>query len=283
MIAQNVFPANQGFPRPPDGGILVPTPFDASPPAKQAFAPAPTVSLFPIEPTPPSKPFLPASQAVGPIPSNSQVIPPAMEVVVADTPTASGDAPTYIVTEQGSIATVPQQAIVSYTIVSVTDYDTGLPPDANSINIKIVLNVGNAPLSSYGFSFAGRTLYFTSGTWIPLGTTPQRPILVNGDNIVVVPNAASNGTTTSLYKGTGLGVTGPQPGDSIAVDTARSESEVLFQNLGLVQNVVPNTSPLLDPSGAVTSDQPVQDANVSDQATSIGTPVDYFQTNHHPI
>ena len=282
MTTQNVFPAQQGFPRPPDGGIIVPTPFDASPPANQAFAPAPLVNPFPIEPTPPSAPFLPASQGVGPIPSNSVVVPPAQEVVVADTANPTGDAPTYIVTEQGSIATVPEQAIVSYAIASVADYDTGLPPDVNSVNIRIVFVVGNAPLSGYGFSFAGRTLYFTSGTWIPPGTTPQRPILINGDAIVVVPNATSDGTTT-LYMGTGIGVTGPSPGDSIAVDTARSESEVLFQNLRIVQNVIPDTNPLLDPSGTVTSDLPVQDANVSDQATSIGTPVDYFPSNHHPI
>ena len=278
MATIDVFPAQQGFPRPPDGGVLVPTPFDASPPANQAFAPAPLVNPFPIEPTPPSKPFLPASQGVGPIPSNSQFVPPAQEVVVADTPTASGDDPTYIVTEQGSIATVPQEAIVSYVIASVTDYDTNLPIDANTVNIRIALAVGNAPLSSYGFTFAGRTLYFTSGLWIPAGTTPQRTILLNGDAIVVVPNADESGIKLTATMPPWLAA-----GNTVALDTARSQSEVLFTNLGIVQNIVPATNPLLDPLGEVTSDFPVQDALVSDQATSIGTPVDYFPSTHHPI
>lgn len=279
MIPQSIFPAQQGFPRPPDGGVLVPTPVNASPPANQAFAPAPLVNPFPIEPTPPAAPFLPASQGVGPIPSNSQFVPPAQEVVVGDTPTASGDDPTYIVTEQGSIATVPQEAIVSYTIASVTDYDTNLPISSSTVNIKLILNVGNASLNSYGFTFAGRTLYFTVGGWIPAGTTPQRKILLNGNAIVVVPNAAEDGTKlTSL--GTG---TGPVVGNTVDVDTARSQSEVLFTNLGIVQNISPSTDPLLDPSGEVTTDLQIQDVLVSDQATSIGTPVDYFPTNHRPI
>ena len=279
MVTIDVFPAQQGFPRPPDGGVLVPTPVDASPPANQAFAPAPLVNPFPIEPTPPAAPFLPASQGVGPIPSNSQFVPPAQEVVVGDTPTASGDDPTYIVTEQGSIATVPQEAIVSYTIASVTDYDTNLPISSSTVNIKLILNVGNAPLNSYGFTFAGRTLYFTVGGWIPAGTTPQRKILLNGDAIVVVPNAAEDGTKLTAL-GTG---TGPVVGNTVDVDTARSQSEVLFTNLGIVQNISPSTDPLLDPSGEVTTDLQIQDVLVSDQATSIGTPVDYFPTNHRPI
>jgi len=274
----NVFPAQQGFPRPPDGGVLVPTAFDASPPNGQAFAPAPLVNPFPIEPTPPANPFLPASQGVGPIPSNSVVVPQALEVVVADNANPTGDDPTYIVTEQGSIATVPQQAIVSYVIASVTDYDTGLPIGSTTVNIQITLAVDNAPLSGYGFSFAGRTLYFTVGAWIPPGTTPQRPILLNGDDIVVVPNANADGVKLTDATPPGL-----VAGNTIALDTARSESEVLFTNLELVQNIVPDTNPLLDPSGTATSDLPVQDANVSDQATSIGTPVDYYPTSHHPI
>lgn len=277
IIPQSIFPAQQGFPRPPDGGVLVPTPVDASPPANQAFAPAPLINPFPIEPTPPAAPFLPASQGVGPIPSNSQFVPPAQEVVVGDTPTASGDDPTYIVTEQGSIATVPQEAIVSYAIASVTDYDTNLPISSSTVNIKLILNVGNASLNSYGFTFAGRTLYFTVGGWIPAGTTPQRKILLNGDAIVVIPNANADGTKLTASGG------GPVAGDTVAVDTARSQSEVLFTNLGIVQNVVPATDPLLDPSGDVTSDLPVQDVLVSDQATSIGTPVDYFPSTHYPI
>lgn len=273
MSTIDVFPARQGFPRPPDNGQPVPTNTRVVRVSSQGFPPAPLVNPFPIEPTPPQKAFLPATQGVPPVKSLSSVIPPAQNVDTMSDISPIG-APSYVVTEQGSIATIPQDEIKFYAIASVADYDTGLPPTAASVNIRITL--APATLNSYGFSLVGRPLYFTSGAWIPPGTTPQRTILAAGDAVVVVPNLDPSGVP--LYT-----PGGPAPGDQIAVDAVRSESEVLFTNLGTVQNIIPDTTPLLSPPGTVTTDLPVQEVEVSDQATVIGTPLDVFPTTHHPI
>ena len=272
----DVFPAKQGFPRPPDGGAPAPTADGAKFPASQGFPPAPLVNPFPIEPTPPQKAFLPASQGVPPVPVLSSVIPPAQEVDTMDDLGPPTSAPTYVVTDLQSFPIIEQDAIQFYTVTSVTDYDTGLPPTAGSVNLRIVLGVGLFPLDSFGITFAGRALYFTFGAWIPPGTTPQRPVLVNGSALVVVPNRDADGNPFAWPAG-------PAPGDQVALVTSRQDSEVVFKNLGVVQNVVPDTSPLLPPPGTVTTEQPVQDVLVSDQATQIGTPQDIFPTNHHPV
>ena len=69
---------------------------------------------FPIEPTAPAAPFLPASQGVPPIPSQSVVVPQALDVnrmglVPAASP-AQGT-PTYVVSDAGSFAIDPGTAM----------------------------------------------------------------------------------------------------------------------------------------------------------------------------
>ena len=78
MITQDVFPAKQGFPRPPDNGVPAPTAVDVDRVADQAFPPAPLPYPFPAEPPPPATTF-PAKQAFTPVLLPSFVlVPPAL-------------------------------------------------------------------------------------------------------------------------------------------------------------------------------------------------------------
>ena len=292
MPTINVFPAQQGFPRPPDGGVLVPTAVDVPNVFRKGFKPAPLVNPFPIEPTAPAAPFLPASQGVPPIPSQSVVVPQALAVNLMDPPpvaTPTQGAPTYVVSDAGSFAVDPGTAIKYYTVVSVVDNDTGLPATTTSVNLRITI-AGGAPLSSYGFTFSGRTLYFVAGAWIlpPLPSTPSRPISVWGDSggngILVVSNQDENGDPFPFPAG-------PAAGTIVALETARLDSEVVYQSTGVVQNVVPTTTPhfpgeqvagiftvgpLIPEPGDVDTLVAVQEVNVGDQETVVGTPANYF-------
>ncbi len=208
MSTINVFPANQGFPRPPDGGVVSTSPSKDVKVIPQAFAPAPLVNPFPIPPTPPPTPFLPATQGVPPVAVLAEVIPfnpLSVDVDLMKVDSTAGDAPTYTISDAGSFAIVPGPAVRFYTIISVIDLDTGAAPTTSSVNLKITMSGGSAPplglpLDSYGFTFAGRSLLFAAGAWIPAQTTPERIIavngdLLNGDSIVIVPNLDPDGNS----------------------------------------------------------------------------------------
>jgi hypothetical protein len=286
MPTIDVFPAQQGFPRPPDGGVLVPSATDFTNISKQAFKPAPLVNPFPIEPAPPPSPFLPASQGVPPIPSQSVAVPQALEVNLMglmSEPSSTLPVPTFVVSDAGSFNIVPSTAIKYYTIVSVVDNETNLPASPSSANLRIVIT-GNALLSSYGFTFANRVLYFVSPPQTIPPTVPERVISVFGDvsgnSVVIVPNhdADDNALMSLPFP--------PAPGNTVAVDTARIESEVVFQQTGIIQNIVPSTiphfpseqvlGPLIPEPGEVDTLIAVQDVDVGNQETVVGTPASYF-------
>lgn len=263
----NVFPAQQGFPRPPDGGVPAPTFIDVNN-KYQAFAPAPLVNPFAIEPTPPSAPFLPASQGVPPVPVKFEVVPKVVEVDLMADVGGPTNAPTYVVTEVGSLGTVVEETRETYIINHATDYETGTAPSTSSINIRLTLKNTNKPLSSYGIPIAGRIVTFTSGFWITPGTSPQRQILLYNDFTIVVPNKGADGVPFNYP------VSGPINGNSIQIDVAWYNGEVVFKNRGQVQNVIPQTTPLLPELGTIQTDLPVQQVEVSTQETVVGTPIE---------
>ena len=273
MITQDVFPAKQGFPRPPDNGVPAPTAVDVDRVADQAFPPAPLPYPFPAEPPPPATTF-PAKQAFTPVLLPSFVlVPPALEVNLnLDTQDNSGDAPSYVVSEVGSLPTSTQQSVRFFTITSVSDYDTAMPPTTSSINLLVNLSVGLTPLTDFGVQLQGRAVYFVAGAWIPAGTTPQRAISNYGAQAFIIPNNDADGNP---FPWTAPGVGGPTVGDTVAVDVAYRQGEVATQELGIVQEVVPQTSPLLDELGLVQTEVPVQQVLVSGQVVGVGTPANY--------
>lgn len=269
-----IFPVRQGFPRAPDNGEPAPTNANPKAVVTQAFAPAPLVNPFPIEPTPPANPTQVILQAFAPVPVSAEIIPfnpldQDVDLMLQDYPSQS-DGPTYIVGDTGTIATNTQQSITNYTVVSVVDYDTMLVPTDSSLNLLVTLT-GGASLDSYGVSLSGRTLQFTAGAWILPGTTPARQISLLNNLQLVIPNKDTDGNPFP-WSTTG----GPGAGTIATVDVARTSSDVTFLITGQVQNVVPSTDPLLDPDGEASTTLPVQDVLVSEQQTVVGTPVDYY-------
>jgi hypothetical protein len=209
-------------------------------------------------------PTNPAIQSVGNqiLPVNTTFVPKALEVDVASLAPSTSNAPTFVITEVGSLAATTAEAIETFTIASVVDYDTGLAPDPNTVNLLIGLTPSLKPLNSFGAQLFGRTVYFITGVWIPPQTTPSRPLLTYGDFAIVVPV-----------------ITGPTAGNMIAIDVAVRDGEVATNLLGLVQNIVPSTNPLLDENGEVTTRLPVQEVVASDQILVIGTPVNYLPSD----
>ena len=282
----NVFPAQQGFPRPPDGGVPAPTFIDVNN-TSQAFAPAPLVNPFPIEPTPPANPFLPASQGVPPVPVKFEVVPPAVDVNLMADLGPPTNAPTYVVTDVGSLGTIVQESREAYTIQAVYDHETGgSPPQLSTLNIRLTLYPNNKPLNSFGVPIVGRTVAFTSGAWWFIPPPPplsllSRPIVLNNDFTIVVPNKDTNGVPFNYP------ANGPAPNDTIEIDVAWYNGQDVFRNLGIVQNVIPETSPLLPELGTIQTDLPIQEVDVSNQETVVGTPIesspnrqnDYLETS----
>jgi hypothetical protein len=268
MSNQDVFPVRQGFPRPPDGGEEAPTTSEFPSPVSQAFKPAPLAYPFPSVPTPPKIPFNPVLQAFAPVPVAYTLVPPALEVDVAKDAPSTLDAPTYVVSEVGNLPTTPQDSTRSFTIAVVVDYDTNLPPVPGTVNLLITLDPASKPLNTFGAQLDGRTIYFTTGGWIPPQTTPQRPMLTYGPLAFVVPDKDAAGVSL-----TGLG--GPIAGNQIALNVAVGDGEVVTDLRGLVQDIVPQTNPLLDENGVVETKLPVQNVIISAQIP-IGTPVDHF-------
>lgn len=282
----NVFPAQQGFPRPPDGGVPAPTFIDVNP-TSQAFAPAPLVNPFPIPPPASPIPFLPASQSAPPVPVQFEIIPPAIDVDLANQPGTPTDAPTYVVTDVGSLGTVVQESKQEYVIDQVHDYDTGGVPTTTSVNIKITLqHFGNErPLTSYGVSISGRVVTFVSGPWIPAPTSfngpPQRTISLYDDFTIVIPNNDTDGNPFNYP------FSGPDYGDKIEIDVAWQSGQIVSRNLGQVQDVIPQTNPLMPELGTVQTDLPIQEIDVTNQETVVGTPIESspnrqnnYQTNY---
>ena len=177
-----------------------------------------------------------------------------------------------MVSEVGSLPTSTQQSVRFFTIASVSDYETGLPPTTSSINLLVNLSVGLTPLTDFGVQLQGRAVYFVAGAWIPAGTTPQRAISNYGAQAFIIPNNDADGNP---FPWTTPGVGGPTVGDTVAVDVAYRQGEVATQELGIVQEVVPQTSPLLDELGLVQTEVPVQQVLVSGQVVGVGTPANY--------
>jgi hypothetical protein len=271
----NVFPVTQGFPRPPDGGVLTNATTDVDTVVAQAFAPPPDANLLPSEPTAPLLPFRPISQASPPVPVLSSTIPPALDVNTMLDTNPDADAPTFVVSDLGSYSSNQSAIMKTYTIASVVDYYTGAPPSLSSSYLRILLN-GGSPFETYGVSFAGRTLLFLTLSGTTPSIPPERTILVYGDlsgNIeeVVVPNAGSDGTKFTWPPN-------PTVGDVVSVDTARYDDEVVSKLTGQVQDVVPQTTPLPTQLGTVYTNLPVRDVVVSDQVSVIGTPTNVHIT-----
>jgi hypothetical protein len=194
MLPMNVSPASQGFPRAPDGGTIVPTPIDTLPPNRQAFAPAPLVNPFPIEPTAPLAPVQPAKVGPPMIPVAFTVVPPALEVAVVAETLVPVNVPNFVVTDQGSYQSTASAALVDYIIAIVVDNDTGLPPvltppplvppQTAAVNLLVSLVPNGKPLTSYGVSLAGRNVQFTVSL-----SAAARVISANGVADITVPNA----------------------------------------------------------------------------------------------
>jgi len=278
----DVFPAKQGFPRPPDGGVPAPTFIDVSP-TSQAFAPALLVNPFPAPPTPPATPFLPASQGVPPVSVKFEVVPPAVNVDLMVDLGPPTNAPTYVVTEVGSLGTIVQESRETYTIQTAYDYETGGAPQLGTLNVGLILFPTNKPLNSYGVPIVGRVVTFTSGAWrtsTPL-TLLTRPIVLNNNFTIVVQNKDANGVPFNYP------ANGPAPNDTIEIDVAWYNGQDVFRNLGIVQNVIPQTTPLPPELGTVQTDLPIQQVEVSTQETVVGTPAnsspnrqnDYLETS----
>lgn len=270
---QNIYPVKQGFPRPPDGGQPAPTASPHPSPVSQGFAPAPLAYPFPSVPTPPQVPFNPVTQAFKPVPVAFTLVPPALEVNVAASDPSTSGAPTFVVSEVGNLPTIPQDATVSFTIASVVDFDTGLAQDPSTVNLLITLDPASKPLNTFGAQLYGREVFFTSGAWIPppgpfaqpLVTSPRRPLLTYGPLALVVPvkDEAGNGVA-------------PVATNTIALNVAVGDGEVVTDLHGLVQDIVPSTDPLLTENGIVETKLPVQEVVATDQVTTIGTPVNHF-------
>lgn len=283
MLPINVNPANQGFPRAPDGGQIVSSPIDTLPPNNQAFAPAPLVNPFPIEPTAPLTPVQPAKVGPPMIPVAFTTVPQALEVDVAADQLIEVGVPSFVVTDQGSYQSTAAEALVDFTILTVLDNENGSPASSASINLLITLVPVGKTLTSFGVSLAGRIVEFLTGAWIAPNTSPSRPILIYSDFAIVVPNQDAQGNPL-------FNPAGPGPGNMIAIDTARYNAELVSQNTGSDdQNVVPSTQPLprgftapagsfpifLPELGDASSGLPVPDFVVNNQVLTAGTPVDF--------
>jgi hypothetical protein len=125
------------------------------------------------------------------------------------------------VTPVGNYQTQASMALRNYTIASIVDVSTGLPPTNDSATLQIVL-AGGPSLDTYGLDLTGRILQFTSGG--PYITTlPTRPITFASGLVMVVPNNDANGNPFDWSGGQG-----PAIGNTVQFDTARTNSENVF-------------------------------------------------------
>jgi hypothetical protein len=286
MITINVFPASQAFPRPPDGGKIVPNTIDVTAVVKQGFPLAPNLLFNFSGPaaTPPLNPFLPGAVAAPTVPVLFSMIPDAANYpvninkdrdVLAEQVDAPPSARDIVITDAGSFEVNPAETLQTYVVATVVDNETGGAPDVNTVNFRLTL-VGGALLNSYFITLTGRSLLFTAGAWIiPAGTVPERPILAwgvtqAGANVIVVPKASapdSSGAVTPVA---------PVPGNKVAFDSARRSSEVVFQNLGIVSNNQPETFPLL-PTPPLEDFYSIPDVFVPNQNPVYPNPEDVFE------
>lgn len=278
MITINVFPAKQGFVPPPDGGVIVPNTslpgsLDVVQAGRQGFPPAPNL-LFAFTgpfPTPAEPPVRPADVGVPPIPSLSSVIPPALEVNVNEAAGlfASLNPRDIVISDAGSFEVNPGQAVRTYGISAIVDNETGLPPNINTVNLRLTLT--GAPLTSYGITLSGRSLIFPTLSTLPQNPPPERVIMawgiVAGANLVIIPNKDPSGANPIS--------TGLNTSDTALFDSARYSSEVVFQNFTLHQDVIPQTLPLLNPPGS-SSFYAIPDVFVAGQGTTFPNPSTVF-------
>lgn len=190
-----IFPANQAFNPPLGGGSPAPT-FINVKVGGQAFPPAPLVNPFPAVPTPPLLPTLPALVGVPPIPSDFELVPPAMEIDPAAQVLQPLNVPNFAVADFGSYVSNANatDALATYTVTSVLDNDTGLPPvltppslvppQTAAVNLLVSLVPNGKPLTSFGVSLAGRIVQFTVSP-----AAAARIISANGVGDITVPNA----------------------------------------------------------------------------------------------
>lgn len=276
-MTTTVYPASQAFARAPDGGVLIGSPAVNFSINGQALPPPENTALLTSEPTPPDDPTEPALQATGPIPVAFELLPDYLDVDLSLVVPDTQDANTYVVTGLGNFPTVPQESVRLATIAAVVDYETGLPPSTSSTNLLVTLSPGSKSLTSYGVELTGRTLYFTSGAWIPAGTTPKRQIMACGALALVIPNLSDAGVS---FDWSGLG--GPGAGTVFAFDAQAFLGEVVSQIFPTILNIVPETQPVpATPANPYTL-LPVPSYDVGDQELTVGTPVDYFQGIVHP-
>ena len=188
MLTINVNPALQGFPRPPDGGVVVPTALNFKPDSI-AYPPAPFVNPFPAEPTAPLAPIRPANDGQPLLPVKFVMVPPALEVDVGAETLVPVNVPNFVVTDQGSYQSTAQEAAISFTVASVVDNDTRLPPvlsppENAAVNLLVTLVPSGKPLTAYGVSLVGRVVQFAVSP-----TSASRVISANDATTITVPNA----------------------------------------------------------------------------------------------
>jgi hypothetical protein len=189
-----IFPANQAFNPPFGGGSPAPT-FINVKVGSQAFPPAPLVQPFPAEPTPPLLPTLPALVGVPPVAVKFVMVPPAIEIDPAEQVLQPLDVPNFAVADFGSYVSNANatDALATYTVASVLDNDTGLPPiltpppltppQTAAVNLLVTLVPTGKTLFGYGVSLAGRAAQFQ--------VTPSaaaRIISANAADSITVPN-----------------------------------------------------------------------------------------------
>jgi hypothetical protein len=184
-----------------------------------------------------SDPVLAQDESIGAIIGQGVLANVIPDVDVADQSTSPVNADVFTVTDEGSFSSNPSQSIVTYTIVSVVDSDTGGAPGASTVNLLITV-AGLASLLSYGIDLAGRLLSFLSGAWIPASTVPQRPILTAGGLTLLVPNKDAAGTPFAWPSG-------PAAGNVVSLDVARTTSENVYKVVPASINVIPETFPVL--------------------------------------
>jgi hypothetical protein len=179
-------------------------------------------------------------------PGTPLVVSPTISVPNPPVTTPSAAVPTnpsiINVTPVGNFETQQSQALENYTIVSVVDVSTGLPPTNDSATLRITLT-GGPSLDSYGIDLTGNTLQFTSGG--PYTTTlPVRIINLVSGFTVSVPNQDTDGNTFDWTGGHS-----PAPGDTVQFSTARYNSENVFGPGEPLNLVIPTntTTPVSPP------------------------------------
>jgi hypothetical protein len=235
--------------------------------SQQAFAPSLAVDAFVIPDPPPLLPVLAAAQGAPFSMSPANLVPNAPNITPETFPSIN---PSFITVSPTGInyETQPNKAVRTYTIASVVDARTLLPPTATTESLLITF-VAGLPLQTYGLDLMNRILTFTSGLWlIPAAPFPERLITqVVGALTLAVPNTSIDGQSAFTWPGGG-----PAAGNTVTFDTARTNSENIFGPGSGDLVTVPGPAPFLDTKGVLVP-APF-DVNVSEQETVNGIPIE---------